>query len=110
MANMPHMPRREGDEFYCPRCGTRWDAREETPDTPCVEDRREKRVSPLHRTTHSMAPLTPADTAEREQVERIWRETYGHPDFIELAASDAEWRFYIALMNKGREDERNIRT
>lgn len=38
MAEMPHMKRREGDEWYCPRCNTRWSDHEEAP-SPCIENR-----------------------------------------------------------------------
>lgn len=41
MANMPHMKRREGDEWFCPRCHRRWAIDEEAPE-PCIDDRRGK--------------------------------------------------------------------
>lgn len=38
MAEMPHMKRRESDEWYCPRCSLRWPHDEEAPNA-CVENR-----------------------------------------------------------------------
>lgn len=45
MAEMPHMKRREGDEWYCVRCERRWAVDEEPPGV-CIDTRgddREKR-------------------------------------------------------------------
>lgn len=39
MAELPHMRRREGDEWFCPRCKKRWRVDEAEP-LPCIEDRR----------------------------------------------------------------------
>ena len=39
MANMPHMKRREGDEWYCPRCGLRWGVDEHEPVGACIDTR-----------------------------------------------------------------------
>jgi hypothetical protein len=50
MAQMPHMKRREGDEWYCARCNTRWGVDEEPPEQVCIDargDDRARRYPPL---------------------------------------------------------------
>lgn len=97
MAEMPHMRRREGDEYYCPRCQKRWGVDEEDP-SPCVEDKREVRPSPvLQRSAQGNRLLEPAKTEMRRRIERIWRDINQHPDHVCLAASEQEWAFFERL-------------
>jgi hypothetical protein len=44
MAQMPHMKRREGDEWYCARCNTRWGVDEEPPEQVCIDARGDDRA------------------------------------------------------------------
>lgn len=99
MAEMPHMRRREGDEYFCPRCLKRWGVEEDDPG-PCIEDKRDFKGGPgaHYRRVDSSKSLRPADTSNREQIEQIWREVNGHPDHFCLAGSDAEWAFFEALL------------
>jgi hypothetical protein len=45
MAAMPHMKRREGDEWFCPRCSRRWGVDEPEPLAACIDRRGDDRMA-----------------------------------------------------------------
>jgi len=59
VAEMPHMRRREGDEYFCPRCSKRWAVDDEEPG-PCVEDVRRPMLRD-HRDEEAVAYLRDVD-------------------------------------------------
>jgi hypothetical protein len=48
-------------------------------------------------------PITKEEVAKRHRIERIWRKVNGVTESTELAMSDEEWAFLVALLDASPE-------